>query len=92
MWPLYYQYGVERAGRLSGQRFFGPHDWYREGAAYLLEGQVRQDGSWIGATAAETDPVVASSFALLFLSKGLAPVLINKLNYGQPAEARDRRR
>ena len=30
----------------------------------------------------ESDQVVASSFALLFLSKGLAPVLINKLNYG----------
>ena len=32
-WVLYYLYGVERAGRLSGQRFFGQHDWYREGAS-----------------------------------------------------------
>src|SRR5690606_39113528 len=31
---LYYLYGLERAGRLSGQRFFGGHDWYREGAAF----------------------------------------------------------
>jgi|HubBroStandDraft_6_1064221.scaffolds.fasta_scaffold67808_1 hypothetical protein len=88
MWPLYYLYGVERAGRLSARRFFGPHDWYREGAAYFVERQTRQDGSFTGTTAAETDPVVASSFALLFLSKGLAPVLINKLNYGAAAEAR----
>jgi hypothetical protein len=88
MWPLYYLYGVERAGRLSASRFFGPHDWYREGAAYLVDRQSRQDGSWTGTTAAETDPVVASSFALLFLSKGLAPVLINKLNYGSGADAR----
>ncbi len=27
----YYLYGMERAGRLSGRRFFGEHDWYREG-------------------------------------------------------------
>ena len=40
MWPLYYLYGVERAGRLSAQRFFGPHDWYREGAAYFVDGQI----------------------------------------------------
>src|SRR5262249_27060843 len=33
----------------------------------------------------EADPLVASSFALLFLSKGLAPVLINKLNYPSAA-------
>jgi hypothetical protein len=88
-WVLYYLYGVERAGRLSGQRFFGQHDWYREGSGWLLEGQTLKDGSWNATfTAIETDKVVASSFALLFLSKGLAPVLINKLNYGSTAEAR----
>ena len=82
-WVLYYLYGVERAGRLSGQRFFGNHDWYREGAAYLIDGQSRVKGSWNATfTSVESDQVVASSFALLFLSKGLAPVLINKLNYG----------
>jgi hypothetical protein len=88
-WVLYYLYGVERAGRLSGQRFFGLHDWYREGASWLLEGQTLHDGSWNATfTAIETDKVVATSFALLFLSKGLAPVLINKLNYGPPGEVR----
>ncbi|HEX4072474.1 MAG TPA: hypothetical protein VHX68_14935, partial [Planctomycetaceae bacterium] len=70
-WVLYYLYGVERAGRLSGQRFFGLHDWYREGASWLLEGQTLHDGSWNATfTAIETDKVVATSFALLFLSKG----------------------
>jgi len=89
-WVLYYLYGVERAGRLSGQRFFGPHDWYREGAGYLIEGQAVRDGSWSASfTAIETDKVVATSFALLFLSKGLAPVLINKLNYGPLQNARN---
>ena len=41
---LYYLYGLERAGRLSGRRFFGEHDWYREGAAWLLKGQSRRNG------------------------------------------------
>jgi hypothetical protein len=83
-WVLYYLYGVERAGRLSGQRFFGSHDWYREGASYLVERQMRRDGSWSTSSGVEADPLVGTSFALLFLSKGLAPVLINKLNYGAP--------
>src|SRR5262249_18260668 len=28
---FYNLYGIERAGRLSGMRFFYSHDWYREG-------------------------------------------------------------
>jgi len=85
---LYYLYGLERAGRLSGRRFFGKHDWYREGVHYLVFGNGRQarDGSWTGNGFGEKDPVVATSMALLFLSKGLAPVLINKLKYGPPDE------
>ena len=85
-WYLYYMYGAERAGRLSGQRFFGDHDWYREGAAYFISDGVQslQDGHWEGIGARETHPIVGTSFVLLFLSKGLAPVLINKLKYGPP--------
>ena len=82
---LYYLYGLERAGRLSGLRFFGNHDWFREGAAFLLRGQGAT-GEWSGAGGAgEGDTVVGTSFALLFLSKGMAPVLINKLKFGPPA-------
>lgn len=81
-WLLYYLYGMERAGRLSGRRFFGLHDWYREGAQFLVERQNRRNGSWPGVGAAEADPVIGTSFALLFLSKGLSPVLFNKLSYG----------
>ena len=33
----YYLHGLERAGRLTGQRFFGNHDWYREGAEELVD-------------------------------------------------------
>lgn len=80
---FYALYGVERAGRLTGQRFFGGHDWYRVGSKFLVE-QQRQDGSWgfqAGEPAFGLDnwPVVATSFSLLFLSKGRTPVLVSKL-------------
>src|SRR5262245_23403867 len=86
-WLLYYLYGLERAGRVSGRRFFvgsrdQKHDWYRLGAEFLVHRQNRFDGSWRGEAAGEGHPVIATSFALMFLSKGLAPVLINKLEHG----------
>lgn len=85
-WHLYYLYGLERAGRLSGRRFFGEgankHDWYREGAEFLVNGQDLATGSWRGGVSVEDAGVVGTSFALLFLSKGIAPVLINKLQFG----------
>jgi hypothetical protein len=81
-WLLYYLYGVERAGRLSGRRFFGDHDWYREGAAFLTAAQLAPQGSWVGDGMFENKPIVGTSLALLFLSKGLAPVLMSKLQHG----------
>jgi hypothetical protein len=49
---LYYSlYGIERAGRLSGQRFLGEVDWYRVGCEYLVRVQ-RANGSWAGPTKA----------------------------------------
>ncbi len=83
---LYYLYGLERAGRLSGQRFMGNHDWFREGAKFLINGQGG-NGNWSRLEGAgDGDNVIGTSFALLFLSKGMAPVLINKLKFGPPAE------
>jgi hypothetical protein len=79
-WRYYYLYGLERAGRLGGLRFFGEHDWYREGAEQLVHEQDKLSGFWRGA-AGET-PILATSFALLFLAKGRAPVLVNKLVHG----------
>lgn len=86
--PFYCLYGVERAGRLSGQRFFGGHDWYEVGCRYLVSAQ-KADGSWSGAASHGTFdywPVVATSFSLLFLSKGRTPVLISKLAHGGHAD------
>ncbi|HWL10120.1 MAG TPA: DUF4159 domain-containing protein, partial [Planctomicrobium sp.] len=78
-WPLYYLYGLERAGRFTGQRLFGNHDWYREGAEFLVTTQNVRDGTW---QSRQEDAVAGTSLALLFLSKGLSPVVINKLKYG----------
>ena len=85
-WLLYYLYGLERAGRFSGRRFFvnsrgDKHDWYREGAEYLVSTQNKFSGTWQEGNS--DNVVVSTSFVLMFLSKGLAPVLINKLQYGE---------
>jgi Domain of unknown function (DUF4159)/A-macroglobulin TED domain len=80
-WKYYYLYGLERAGRLTGLRFFGRNDWYRLGAEELVHEQDKFGGFWVGALN-ESDKVLATSFALLFLAKGRAPVLVNKLVHG----------
>ncbi len=80
---FYYLYGVERVGRLSGNRFIGRHDWFREGAEYLVDQQDRLSGFWTGDFHAEQNPLVATSFALLFLAKGRRPVLVSQLKHGR---------
>ncbi|HJN11859.1 MAG TPA: DUF4159 domain-containing protein [Pirellulaceae bacterium] len=79
----YYLYGVERVGRLSGNRFIGRHDWFREGAAFLVDGQDSLSGFWRGDYHAEQNALVATSFALLFLAKGRRPILITQLKHGR---------
>lgn len=87
LWKYYYLYGLERAGRLTGQRYFGNHDWYFEGAEHLIHdvNRNRLIGKWTGSNA-EGEPVVATSFVLLFLAKGRAPVLINKARHGSGSD------
>jgi hypothetical protein len=75
---------VQRTGRLTGRRFLGNHDWYQEGCAYLLRAQ-NPDGFWQPQSGFDTNRVVATSFALLFLSEGRTPVLVYKLVHG-PAD------
>ena len=77
-WHHYWLYGVERAGILAGLKYFGPHDWYREGAEHLINSQ---GGGFFGGGGAWSRSVVDTSFALLFLSKGRRPLLMNKLKW-----------
>ncbi len=79
-WLFYYLYGLERAGRLTARRFIGNADWYREGAKFLIDNQDKLSGFWSGPGRVET-PVLDTSFALLFLSKGRWPILISKLKH-----------
>ncbi|MBM3983083.1 MAG: DUF4159 domain-containing protein [Planctomycetes bacterium] len=90
---FYNYYGIERLGRLSGQRFIGQIDWYREGCERLIKMQ-EADGSFISrlgqqkhSVGVDTQPVIASSFALLFLSKGRTPVLVSKFAWGNYRKA-----
>jgi hypothetical protein len=79
-WLYYYLWGLEHAGRLTGERLFGGHDWYQSGAEELVRNQDKLWGFWQGALN-EQDKLVATSFALLFLARGRTPVLINKLRH-----------
>ncbi|NQU24419.1 MAG: DUF4159 domain-containing protein [Candidatus Nealsonbacteria bacterium] len=81
VWQLYFFYGVERAGRLSARRFIGKHDWYRKGSEYLVDTQDRLSGFWEGVGRDEANHLIATSYALLFLSKGRRPILISKLKH-----------
>jgi len=82
-WLLYYLYGVERVGRLTARRFIGvegnQHDWYREGVDMLVRSQDKLSGFWRGAGHGEDNPLIATSFSLLFLAKGRRPIVMTKL-------------
>jgi len=84
---FYYLYALERIGVLTGQKYIGGHDWYREGADYLVPRQAA-DGSWRGNGMCETE------FAMLFLGKGREPVVMQKLMHNgewntDPYDAKD---
>ena len=73
---LYFLYGVERVGLASGFKYFGTQNWYKLGAMKLLQMQAG-DGSWHG----KYQPVVSTSFAILFLVRGQHAIAFNKLEH-----------
>ncbi|QDU22034.1 DUF4159 domain-containing protein [Urbifossiella limnaea] len=80
---FYNVYGIERLGRLSGERFIGRYDWYREGCEYLLKAQEPGTGAFSKPRGIDGAEVLSTSFALLFLSKGRTPVLVSKYAWGE---------
>ncbi len=62
----YWLYGLERAGVLSGIPWAGEHDWYREGATWLVDRQ-EPGGFWSG------NGLVETCFSLLFLQRATPP-------------------
>lgn len=75
-WRHYTLYGIERIGVASGLKYLNNIDWYQAGADFLVRTQER-NGSWKGEEADE----IPTAFALLFLSRGREPVMMNKLKY-----------
>jgi len=75
--PFYTLYGVERIGLAGGYKYLGTIDWYKTGAAALLAHQ-NDDGSW-GAPGGTG--VADTCFAILFLARGRAPLVLSKLQY-----------
>ena len=75
-WHIYYLYGLERIGMLYGTDRIGSHDWYDEGARWLIKNQA-SNGSW--RNAADT------CFAMLFLRRATAP-LPSVASVGRPVE------
>ncbi len=72
-WLLYYLYAMERVGMLFDTRLIGNHDWYVEGATYLLNGQ-NGEGSWFKSTGDEGEwhgstPTYDTCYAILFLKR-----------------------
>jgi hypothetical protein len=71
-WALYWLYACERVGLAGGTKYFGTHDWYAEGAEFILKSQ-KADGTW--------GPIYDTAYAICFLVKGRAPFLFNKLQF-----------
>lgn len=73
-WVHYMLFGYERVGEASGLTRWGEHKWFDLGADYLHRTQ-NYDGSWIGTIGPDCD----TAYALLFLARGRAPIVMQKL-------------
>lgn len=79
---LYYIYALERVGRLTGRRFIGEYDWYREGANYLINVmQNKEFGSIVAAGSFQGNEYSETAFALLFLAKGKRQTIVSRLKF-----------
>jgi len=74
---LYYAlYNISRVGVASGHKYFDTVDWFQRAGDYIIQSQ-RGDGSWDNGCGDIPD----TCFCILFLVRGRAPVVINKLEY-----------
>ncbi len=72
-WAGYQAFGMERLGVASGLKYVGKVDWYAANAARIAKHK------WTG------EPVT-DGFYLLFLVYGRAPIVFNKLQWGEPGQ------
>ena len=89
-WHLYFLYGLERVGGLTGRKLFGTHDWYGEASTHLVQKQA-DDGSW-GTNYGEKHP--GTCFGVLVLKRATAPKsgaqpALTGASYGEDDPERD---
>ena len=84
LWHYYYLYSLERTGRLTAQRSSASTIGIARAQGYLVRPWNRRlRKSWNGRGHAKTDEDLATSLALLFLSKGRWPVLMAKVQFAR---------
>lgn len=71
----YTLYGIERVGALHDISKFGEHDWYNDGAGFLVAGQ-NANGAWPNTSASLPD----TCFALLFLRRATGWAVVTGQN------------
>jgi hypothetical protein len=76
-------YSYERVGAASGLRYLGGVDWFVAGADWAIKRQ-KPDGSW-NYDGSVLGNFSDTCFAMLFLAKGRAPIVISKLQYANEA-------
>lgn len=85
-WKLYYLYGLERVGGLTGRDNFGARDWYAEASTHLVKTQAK-DGHW---GTAQGEPHPGTCFGILVLKRATAPTTGKRprspKNYGDDDE------
>lgn len=67
-WHMYYLYGLERVGGLTGRANFGEHDWYKAASNFLVSSQ-HESGRW--SAHGESHP--GTCFGVLVLKRATAP-------------------
>ena len=67
-WALYYLYGLERVGGLTGERTFGGRDWYEEAKEFLVRNQGGE-GQW---ATRHGEPHPGTCFGVLVLKRATA--------------------
>ena len=85
----YWLYSVERVGLAAGYKYFGTHNWFKEGAELVIKNQGG-DGHWDD----NTGPIPATCLVLqrhLTLLRGGSPHPPRKKQYSWPVARRVRR-
>jgi hypothetical protein len=80
---FYALFGISRVGLASGYKYLGKRDWFQWGSDLICDARdAAADGGWTANQSYENfGGVPDTAFALLFLARGRAPVMMNKLRY-----------